>query len=117
MWRLRNMNEQEKKMLRWNFDGLRFVIDNMITNKEGERHELLDDYDRILIDSEVDKSGITLPEHVKESINAFATEGSVNQGEKCIECGQLIGTKKQCSQCKEFRLSETKRKETNNNGY
>ncbi len=106
------MNEQEKKMLRWNFDALSFILENLniTSTKEKERDDLLDDYDRINIDSEVNKSGITLPEYVKESRNAFATEGSVNQGEKCIECGQLIGTKNQCSQCKEFRLSESKRR-------
>ena len=70
------MNEQEKQILRWNSDALRFILDNMVTSNEGERHELLDDYERINIDSEIEKSGLTLPQKTHE---VLATEGEITK--------------------------------------
>ena len=105
------MNEEEKKMLRWNFDALNFILENSQTANKGSRDELLNDHDRILIDSEVEESEVTLPENLKEVKRALGPVENLNQGKKCIECGQLIRTKKQCSECKDFRLCESKRKE------
>lgn len=44
------MNEEQEAKLNWNFEALRFILENNSTFDEDHKQKLLDDADRIELD-------------------------------------------------------------------